>query len=365
MILDILSPIPDDSPYTLMSLSMKPITTALVGYGFSATTFHLPFLTALDGFELTAVSSSQQQRVSKEQPSTAIFSSAEQMIRQCDAELVIIAAPNEQHFPLAKLALEQGKHVVLEKPFVCTAAEGKQLIALAERRERLLSVYHNRRWDGDFLTLKQLQANGRLGDIHRFESHFDRFRPLVRQRWREQPGPGTGIWFDLGPHLVDQALQLFGLPEAVTGRCRPLRDSSEVVDYFHVQLHYSRLEVILASSPYCAGPNLRFQLQGDQGEYRKYGLDPQEARLIDGLLPQQESWAQEDPADFGTLYRAEGSETIATSCGGYQHYYQQVAAALRHGTANPVPASDALAVVEILELAQRSSDQGQLLPFKE
>ncbi|MEH6648899.1 MAG: oxidoreductase [Motiliproteus sp.] len=340
---------------------MKPITTALVGYGFSATTFHLPFLTALDEFQLTAVSSRQTLRVQTENPGVNTYSSAPQMIRDCTAELVVITAPNAEHFPLAKLALEQGKHVIMEKPFTCTTAEGEALIEIAEQQQLLLSVYHNRRWDGDFLTLKQLQDSGELGIIHRFESHFDRFRPQVRQRWREQPGPGTGIWFDLGPHLVDQALQLFGPPEAVTGRCRPLRDDSAVVDYFHVQLHYSKLEVILASSPFCSGPNLRFHLQGSQGEYRKTGLDPQEARLIDGVLPQHVSWAQEDPTDFGTLYRSDTSEVVATTCGGYQHYYRQVAAALRHGGDNPVPAKEALAVMRILELAQHSSDTGKQL----
>ena len=345
---------------------MNPIKTALVGYGFSATSFHLPFLKALDNYQLTAISSRQADRLQQEQPGVETFGAAETMIRHCDAELVIITAPNEAHFPLAKLALEQGKHVILEKPFVCTTAEGEALIELAEQQDQLLSVYHNRRWDGDFLTLKQLQSSGQLGDIRRFESHFDRFRPLVRDRWREQPGPGTGIWFDLGPHLVDQALQLFGLPDAVTGRCRVLRDDSEVVDYFHVQLHYPELEVILASSPYCAGPNLRYQLQGSQGEYRKYGLDPQEARLIAGRLntvtaPIYPSWAQENAEDFGTLYRADGFETVTTACGGYQHYYQKIAAALRDGGANPVPASEALQVMLILELAQRSSDTGEQL----
>ncbi|MEH6628039.1 MAG: oxidoreductase [Motiliproteus sp.] len=343
---------------------MKPISTALIGFGFSATTFHLPFIQAMKEFRLSAISSSQTARVREELPGVETYNTAAAMISNSDAELVVITAPNETHFPLAKLALEQGKHVILEKPFVCTTAEGEALIAIAEQQERLLSVYHNRRWDGDFLTLKQLHGSGRLGHIHRFESHFDRFRPQVRDRWREQPGPGTGIWFDLGPHLVDQALQLFGSPDGVTARCLALRDGSEVCDYFHVQLHYPSLEVILASSPYCAGPNLRFQLQGSNGDFRKFGLDPQEARLIAGTQPIDEGWAQENREDFGTLYGPEGSETITSLCGGYQHYYQGVAEALRNGTANPVLAAEALAVIRIIELAEVSSREGRTLRVK-
>jgi len=342
---------------------MHPITTALVGYGFSARTFHLPFLHAPSPFRLTDISSGQAARVRQELPEVRRHACAATLIQQCAAELVIITAPNAAHFPLAKLALEAGKHVILEKPFVCTTAQGQQLIALAAHQQRLLSVYHNRRWDGDFLTLRQLQRSGRLGEIHRFESRFDRFRPQVRDRWREQPGQGSGTWFDLGPHLVDQALQLFGPPLAVSGQCRALREGSGVTDYFAVQLHYPTLEVVLASSPYGAAPNLRFQLDGSRGSYRKFGLDPQEARLIAGTIPDHEHWAQEDPADAGTLYLAEGSETLVTQCGGYQHYFQAVAAALRDGGANPVPAMEALQGIRLLELAEASSRAGQTLPW--
>ena len=340
---------------------MTAIATALVGYGFSARTFHLPFLQANADFRLTAISTGQGARAAAELPGVAVFAEAEALIDRCDAELVIITAPNAVHFALAQRALQRGRHVVLEKPFVTDVAAGEHLIALAGRQERLLSVYHNRRWDGDFLTLTRLLADKRLGEIHRFESHFDRFRPQVRQRWREQPGVGSGIWFDLGPHLVDQALQLFGPPEAVTGRCRALRDGSRVTDYFHVQLHYPALEVTLHSSPYCAGPNLRFDLQGSAGSYRKFGLDPQEARLLAGTPPTTERWAQETPEGFGTLYRGDASERIPTRCGGYQHYYRQLARALRGAGPNPVAASEALAVIRLLQLARASSRQGRTL----
>lgn len=342
---------------------MTPIRTALVGYGFAARTFHKPFLDALPEFQLCAVSSRQRDRVMAECNGARIYADAAQMIAESDVELVIITAPNDAHFTLARHALNQGRHVVVDKPFACSSSEGERLIELAHRQSRLLSVYHNRRWDGDFLTVRQLLTDKRVGRVRLLESHIDRFRPHVRQRWREQPGSGTGIWFDLGPHLVDQALQLFGPPEAITGRCRALRDGSTVTDYFQVQLHYPALEVVLSSSPYCAAPSLRFQLQGDEGCYRKYDLDPQEERLIGGTNPISHDWAQESPNAFGTLYQAEGSETIPTRCGGYQHYYRALAASLRKGTPNPVPASEALLGLRVIECALASSQAQHTLTF--
>ncbi|RDE24413.1 oxidoreductase [Motiliproteus coralliicola] len=339
---------------------MKTIKTALVGYGFSAKTFHLPFLQTLEQFKVTAVSTSKPQGLDEAAPDAKAYQAAEAMIDRCDAELVIITAPNDAHFPLAKRALERGKHVVVDKPFVVRSQEGMTLIELAKQQGILLSVFHNRRWDGDFLTLKHLIASGRLGDIRVFNTQFDRFRPVVRQRWRELPGSGTGIWFDLGPHLVDQALQLFGMPEAVSARCPALRAGGEVTDYFHVQLHYPQLEAVLRSSPFCAGPNLRFELQGSCGSYRKFGLDPQESRLIAGLNPIEDDWAQETADAYGTLHTEEGSETIVTNCGGYQHYYHQLAGAIMGCAPNPVPAEEALAVMRIIEAAEISSRTGQM-----
>lgn len=195
------------------------IKTAVIGHGFSAKTFHLPFLTILADFQISAISSSQGDAVAVNYPDATVYPTAEDLILNSDAELVIITSPNVTHFPLAKLALQQQKHVLLEKPFVTTVAEGEELIALAEQQDRLLTVYQNRRWDSDFLTLKMLIESGKLGEIRYFSSHFDRFRPNKRDRWRELPGAGTGIWYDLGPHLVDQTLCLFGMPQSLTGRC--------------------------------------------------------------------------------------------------------------------------------------------------
>ena len=198
---------------------MQHIPVAIIGCGMSARTFHLPLIAASADFRLTALVSSRPQ------PDVAVaqFPDTAAMLAQSDAELVVITAPNAVHFSLAAQCLAAGRHVVLEKPMVNTVAEGRELMARAEHAGRLLSVFHNRRWDSDFLTLQSLLARGELGTLRFFESRWDRFRPEVRDRWRENPGVGAGIWYDLGAHLLDQALTLFGMPQAVTGNCRALR----------------------------------------------------------------------------------------------------------------------------------------------
>lgn len=340
---------------------MTMIDTALIGFGFSARTFHLPFLLTLPQYRVCAASTGSGEYLHLLGEQAEHYSDADRLLEQSDAQLVIITSPNDSHYALARRALEQGRDVVIDKPFVCSVDEGIDLIELARRKQRTLSVYHNRRWDGDFMTVKQLVDSGRLGRIKRFESHFDRFRPQVQARWREQPGRGTGIWYDLGPHLLDQSLLLFGMPEAVTARLACLRDSSGVTDYFHVQLHYPQLEVVLNSSPFCAGPNIRFQLDGNEGSFRKEGLDPQEDRLRSGVLPEDDAWAAEPQGDWGTLYTATDNERVATLCGGYQHYYRQLADALAGEGRNPVPADEALAVMRLIEAAEISDREGRRL----
>lgn len=342
-------------------MSSSPIKTAIVGYGFSSKTFHIPFLESLNEFEFVAISSSQQDTVRQALPNIQYFAEAEQMISRSDAELIIITAPNDVHFSLAKLALENDKHVVIEKPFVTNVNDGQTLIALAQEKQKVLSVYHNRRWDGDFLTVKSLIETNQLGNIKSFNSHFDRFRPTVRARWREQASIGGGILFDLGPHLIDQALELFGLPEAITAQCKIMRDNATNIDYFDLVLHYPNHLVNLHADLFSAGPNRRFSVLGDKGSYEKFGLDPQEARLIEGVSPSPDSWADEQPEQFGLLYDAEQTTVVPTLRGGYQQYYQQMANAIRNNGKNPVSATSALCNIRLIELAMLSSEQGQTL----
>ncbi|HDY7431452.1 TPA: oxidoreductase [Vibrio vulnificus] len=341
-------------PYT-------PVKTAVIGYGFSAKTFHLPFIDALPELELCAISSSQQSAVLADWPKATWYQDAYQMLESSDAELVIITAPNDVHFPLAKFALEQGKHVIVEKPFVTRKEDGAALIALAEQQGRVLSVFHNRRWDGDFLTVKKLIETGQLGEVKLFESHFDRYRPEVRQRWRELAQEGGGILYDLAPHLLDQTLALFGLPQAINAQCRIMRPQGQTIDYYNLILHYPDHLVHLHSNLYSPEPNLRFRVLGSLAKYEKYGLDPQEGYLKQGIQPKEESWAREEPENYGRMYRESETETVVTELGGYQHYFKGVADAIRLGAANPVPARDALDNIALIELALESSRTGQTL----
>ncbi len=333
------------------------IKTAVIGYGLSAKTFHLPFIVQQPELELVAISSSQPQ-LQLDYPHLKHYQNGDELIRLTDAGLVVITSPNDSHYPLAKQALLAGKHVLVEKPFVLTAAQGQELFALADQQQRQLFVYHNRRFDGDFLTLKQIVHSGELGAIRYFESHFDRFRPVPRPRWREQQGAGTGILYDLGPHLIDQAIALFGAPEALTARCRALRQGSETVDYFHLLLHYSDKEVVLHSSPFSALPTTRFILQGDLGSYHKTGLDPQEDALRAGQKPVGEQWGLEPEAMYGVMATADGERRYPTLAGNYQRFYQQLVAALQHGKTSPVYAAEALQGIRLIELALQSQLRG-------
>lgn len=340
------------------------IKTAIIGYGFSAKTFHIPFIDALSEFEVTAISSSQVDLVNLDWPGATHYFSAEEMLKNSDAQLVIITTPNDVHFSLAKLALENNKHIVIEKPFVTKVEDGEILIALAKEKSLVLSVYHNRRWDSDFLTVKKIIAENKLGKIKHFESHFDRFRPKVLHRWREQSQDGGGILFDLAPHLIDQTLQLFGLPDAITAQCEITREGATNIDYFNLTLHYPDKLALLHASLFCAGPNLRFSIQGDQGHFRKLGLDPQEPRLIAGIKPNTNDWAKEDKEQYGCVYFENSSQIEETECGGYQHYYLKLANAIIEGSEPPVTAEDALWNIRLIELAIESSRLGKKIKIK-
>lgn len=229
-------------------MSNNTINIALIGYGFVGKTFHAPLIRSVPGLNLAFVASRDEEKVKRDLPDVTVIASPEAAVQHPDVDLVVIASPNATHAPLARLALNAGKHVVVDKPFTLDMQEARELIALAEEKQRLLSVFHNRRWDSDYLGIRQVIEQGTLGAVKHFESHFDRFRPEVRVRWREQNVPGSGLWFDLGPHLIDQALQLFGLPQSVQGNIATLRDGAEINDWAHVVLNYPAHKVILHCS---------------------------------------------------------------------------------------------------------------------
>lgn len=335
------------------------INTALIGYGSAAQTFHLPLIRSCPDLCLTALVSRQSGLAFNgitQYPDTSA------LLADADIRLAVITTPNHTHYPIAKQCLEAGKHVVLEKPMTLTRQDAQNLFDIARERNLILSVFHNRRLDGDYLTVKKLLQEKRLGDIRTARMHWDRYRPVVRARWREDGSPGSGIWYDLAPHLLDQTLQLFGMPEAVSACIRPIRPQSHSPDYAHVQLHYPEREILLHTSPYHAAPTPRFILEGEYATFVKYGLDPQETQLKNGMTPQDPTFGTEAPEHYGTLHHPDGTqEKIPTARGRFADYYPNVAAAIRDNAPLAVQPHEAIAVMQLLEYAQRSAQENRTL----
>ena len=333
------------------------IRVGLIGYGYASKTFHAPLISGTPGMTLAAVASSDENKVHADWPAMPVVSGPERILNDPNIDLVVIPTPNDTHFPLAKAALEAGKHVVVDKPFTVTLSQARELEALAKSGGRLLSGFHNRRWDSDFLTVKALINEGLLGEVGYFESHFDRYRPQVRNRWREQGGPGSGIWYDLAPHLLDQVVNLFGLPVSMQVDLAQLRPGSQSTDYFHAVLAWPQRRVVLHGTLVAAAETARFIIQGSRGSYVKYGLDPQEERLKSGERLPQEDWGY-DMRD-GVLTRAEGEditeESWLTLPGNYPAYYAAIRDALNGSGTNPVPASQAIQIMELIEFGLESA----------
>ena len=333
------------------------IRVGLIGYGYASKTFHAPLIAGTPGMALAAMSSSDATKVHADWPTVPVVSEPKHLFNDPNINLIVIPTPNDTHFPLAKAALEAGKHVVVDKPFTVTLSQARELDALAKSLGRLLSVFHNRRWDSDFLTVKALLSEGTLGEITFFESHFDRFRPQVRNRWREQAGPGSGIWYDLAPHLLDQAVNLFGLPVSMTVDLAQLRPGAQTTDYFHAILSYPQRRIVLHGTMVAAAESARYIIHGTRGSYVKFGLDPQEDRLKNGERLPQEDWGY-DMRD-GVVTKVEGEtlveETLLTSPGNYPAYYAAVRDALNGTGENPVPASQAIQIMELIELGIESA----------
>lgn len=345
-------------------MSEPTMNVGLVGFGYASATFHAPLIRATPGLRLAAIVSSAPERVRQAVPEARVVASPSAMLQEADIDLVVIATPNQTHFPLAREALECGRHVVLDKPFVLDPAEARQLLALADDRSRLLSVFHNRRWDGDFITVRQLLADGVLGRITHFESHFDRYRPAVQDRWRESKQAGAGLWYDLGPHLVDQMLELFGSPDSVWLDVESQREGARADDWFHAVFRYGRMRAVLHASALTARPAPRFTIHGTQGSYLKEGLDRQESVLKTGdvLAP---GWAADPQDGLLTLDSAAGpvERPHATCPGAYADYYSQMRDAILHGAPPPVSPRAAAEVVDLMEAGLESMRQRKEVVF--
>jgi scyllo-inositol 2-dehydrogenase (NADP+) len=347
---------------------VRKASVGLIGYGFAGSVFHAPLITSVPGLNLSRIACRQPDRARRDYPSVQIDADSGALLDDPAIELVVIATPNTSHFPLARAALLAGKHVVVDKPFVVSVEEGQELIALAKARQRVLSVFHNRRWDNDFLTVQRCIASGLLGSVRSYEAHYDRFVPAVRQRWREQVAPGAGVLFDLGSHLIDQALQLFGLPQTVLADLACQRQGALVDDYFHLLLDYGLLKVVLHAGMLVREPGPRFQVHGTQGSFVKHGLDSQEAALLRGDRPGHPAWGRDEVARLGRItFGASGLAVdgrVESAIGSYEAYYQGVHAAIVEATAPPVTADAALDVVRVIACARRSHEERRTMAFE-
>jgi predicted dehydrogenase len=342
-----------------MPSSPDSIGVGLVGFGVAGRYFHAPFIQTVPGLRLAAVVQRTGDSAREACPGATVLRSVEDLLAMKDVGLVVVATPNTSHAELAIRCLRAGRHVVVDKPFAPSSAEAEEVTAVAEATGLVLSVFHNRRWDGDFLTVQRLLADGECGRPVSFQSRFDRYRPQPKPgSWRERPGRGTGVLFDLGPHLIDQALLLFGVPHAITADVRIERDHVEADDAFEVRLDYPRLSVLLGATMLAAEPGPRFFVHGTAGSFVKAGVDPQEAALRAGTLPGP-GWGEEGEGAWGVLTRATEAglvrKAVPTLAGDYRRYYENVRDAIRGDAALAVTARHATTVVRLLEVAVQSS----------
>ncbi|MCA1055490.1 oxidoreductase [Rossellomorea aquimaris] len=347
---------------------MKPITIGLAGYGFSGQSFHRPLLQHSEKFTIHTVMSSNEEKVQQDLEGIKVVKTLDELLQE-EIELVVITTPNHLHYTMIKKALEAGKHVVVEKPFVTNSAEGDELIRLAEEKGLLLSVFHNRRWDADFLTLEKLLNEKRLGELATYEAHFDRYRPAVKDRWKENKIDGGGVLYDLGAHLIDQALCLFGKPQWVFADVFAQRDPEKAEDYFQITFGYEGMRVGLYSRSMVLDPGPRYQVHGKTGSFMKVGMDPQESDLKEGIDPYSSEWGREDESLWGTLSLAneDGVTTgrLPSEKGDYTKYYEGIYEALRNNGTVPVRAEDANDVIRIIEACIQSSHDKRAIKIGE
>jgi len=345
------------------------VDCGLIGFGLGGRAFHAPFLAAVPGLRLAAVLQRTGDDAAKIYPGTKIVRTLEELLAIPTIQLIAISTPNHTHAPLAKACMEAGKDVVVDKPFATTVAEARELIAVAKKTGRFLSAYQNRRLDGDFRTVQKLVADGDLGRLLKFEETFDRCRPAIRDSWKERTGPGTGVFYDLGPHLIDHALTLLGVPEAICGDIRAERENARNDDAFDLTFYYPNgLRAYLSSGTLISIPRPHYRVLGTKGMYTHQNLDPQEAQLRADQPVGGESWGLEPEEEWGTLAEFDAKSVtrrkVETLRGDYRDFYANVRDVIL-GKAKPiVTLEQALHVMYALELSVESSEKRQVLPWK-
>lgn len=338
------------------------VTAALLSYGMSGEVFHAPLLQAHAGFKLTTILQRSSDKAKLRYPEVKIVRKAAEIFSDSSIDLVVINVPNESHFDYAVQALHAGKHVVVEKPFTVTTAEADQLIALAKEKRKIITVFQNRRWDGDFMTVKKIIENNWLGKVVELEVHYDRFRNYIEANtWKEESGKGSGILYNLGSHMLDQVLALFGMPAEVDARVGIQRPGGKVDDYYDIRMVYKGFHAIVKSSYLVREQGPRYIVHGTEGSFIKYGLDPQEQALKEGKIPGTAGWGTEDKMYWGKLntmingVHIEGiTETIA---GSYLSFYQNVYDAIVNGKPLAVKAEESRDGIRLIEACYLSNEQ--------
>jgi predicted dehydrogenase len=340
------------------------IDVGLIGFGLAGRAFHAQVIRATPGLRLSAILQRHGNEAAAKYPGVRVVRSVEELLDIGDIRLVVIATPNETHAPIARQCLEAGRDVVVDKPFATTLKEAEGLVELAKKRGRGITVYQNRRYDGDFQAIRKIVRDKRLGRIVRFETNYDRFRPELKAgAWRERVGPGSGILFDIAPHLIDHALVLFGLPEAVTGDVRIERPVAVVDDSFDVMLHYpGGMRAVLRSTMLAVEARPRFVLHGTRGSFVKQTFDPQEINLRRGYVPESGPWGGEPEEDWGVITTMENDvatkRSVPSANSDYRDYYANVGDTILGRATLAVTPEHALDVMRVLEMAQESNRTG-------
>jgi scyllo-inositol 2-dehydrogenase (NADP+) len=353
--------------------SPNEIAVGLIGFGLAGRSFHAPVIRAVPGLRLAAIVQRSGNEAAQLYPDVRIVRSVDELLSIPDIRLIVVASPNDTHHPYARQCLAAGRDVVVDKPFTNTFEEAVDLVKFAKEKDRLLTVYQNRRFDGDFESLRQVVAEGALGRIVRFESCYDRFRPAMKPNaWRERSGPGTGVFFDLAPHLIDHALVLFGLPEAVTADLRCERDGAVTDDSFDLTLHYpGSLRAVLRGTMLAAAIRPRFVVFGTKGAYFKNAFDRQEPELRAGRLPWEKPPTPEELEENSgllTVANPDGSTTelrVPPGTGDYRTLYANIRDAVLGRAELAVTPEHALNVMRVLELGRESSARRCTIPWSQ
>jgi len=338
------------------------LNVGLVGFGFAGKVFHAPVIRAVDGLLLSTIVQ-RHGPPDPRYPDVEFVRSVDEMLSR-KIDLVVVATPNTSHHPITKQCLLAGRHVVVDKPFTPTLGEAQDLVQIAKQQQRIVTVYQDRRYTGDFATVQQVVSEGALGRVVLFESHFDRFRPERKPNaWREEALPGSGVWFDIGPHLFDQALLLFGVPDAIGADIRIEREGARIDDAFDVTLYYAHARAVLRASMLATPIGPTWIVHGTTGSFVKYGMDPQEAALKEGRTPDEPDWDTEPAELYGTLVTPDATRTVPTLRSSFARYYENVRDAILGTAELAVTPAWSLDVMRGLELAAASSRARRVLPW--